>query len=788
MATFPVFRKNSASSPFDASSDPAIQNSEMQNSKNKQEFLVRGEITRVIFEQPEDNFYIFLVRRHQAMDPFDQVKVKGYGYKLHPGQQVDCTGVYENGKGAYKDELTLKAHIISEVIPTGLEGIRRLLHKGYVKGIGPKTADLMLAHYGANLFDVAELAPDRIFQIPGLGEARAKSFVKTITEKKAVPRIMSFLAEIGLGPGLSHRVFKDLGLDAVRKIKSNPYALTSIPLIGFTTADRVARQMGVDPYSSKRIEAGIAALLTNESENGSTAVEVKHVIEETSKMLNCQDEKGPPGSMIKISNEQVEIVLNKVVRDQLIAKKRELKNGIEAVSLIGFSSQESRIATDLARLVHARTRAIRDVDTSTYRFAHLDEDQKQAAKTALTSNVSVITGRPGCGKTTVTKSIIEALNDAGLSYLACGPTGRAAKRFKEATGFDAMTMHRALGSRGAGKFHHDEDNPLEVQFIIADEQSMSDTYLSHKLLRAVVSGAQLLYVGDVDQLPSIGAGTVLKDIIQSGKIPVSTLTNIHRQAAGSDIIINAHRIINGEVPVSRSGGSDFTMIDNFDINTQVDTIISQYKKLIKKGFYPEDIQILTPMRKKTDLGSNILNKKLKEILNPGKPQNSIKRGKFDNEVTFSTGDRIMQVVNNKELGIYNGDIGYIISMDKVADEICVDFSGEKVMMSSEDFDDIDLAYATTIHKSQGSEFPAIIIPMSKSHWMMWDRNLLYTAVTRGKKEVILAGDTYMLKKVVATQNASKRMTGLSEEIERIFDLYDPNVKRKPSSNRSSLKS
>ncbi len=785
MATGPIFRKSTQAPLFgpnelSASSPVAafLPVSTPEKKEPEPEFKVKGKVTRVLYENAEDGFYIFTVQRTGTRSPEDQVKVKGYGHKIGVGQELESVGTYEAGKGQYKDELTLKAAAITEVIPTSLDGIRRMLHNGFVKGIGPKYADLMLSHFGANLLDVAETNPQRILQVPGLGEARGQAFINAVAEKKAVPRIMSFLAEIGLGPGLSHRVFKELGVHAVRTIKQNPYALTGVPMIGFPLADKVARQIGIPPDSVTRIEAGIQALLLKESENGSTVVSRERTLTEVSKMLAYSSNKNGETELISIPNSRISSVLDKALIDQRIVQSRTFSDDTVGLSLPQFVMQESRIALALARISHSTTRALRHVNMASPHFAHLDDDQKAAARTALTSNVSVITGRPGCGKTTVTKSIIQALQESGRSYMACGPTGRAAKRFMEATGFKASTMHRALESKGTGAFGRDESNPFDTDFILADEQSMSDTYISHCMLKAVANGTQLLYIGDVDQLPSIGAGAVLKDIIQSDRVPVSVLTKIHRQASGSDIITNAHRIIEGEIPVSSGKGSDFSMVSCTDQAAQVAVIIEQYNALLNRGFKAEDIQILTPMRKKTDLGSNALNRELKAILNPGNPAFSIKRGKFDNEIMFSIYDRVMQVANNKDLGIYNGDIGYIKSIDKKMDEIIVDFSGEEVVLSSDDLDDLDLAYATTIHKSQGSEFPAVIIPVSKSHWMMWDRNLLYTGVTRGKKEVVLAGDTYMLKKIVSTQNASQRVTGLRDEIEQAFDMYDAKAKPK----------
>lgn len=729
---------------------------------------VSGKVSRIIFENLEDSFYIFAVQPFGTVGFHEVVKVKGYAHNLTLSQEVDCVGVWEaNRNPKYKDDLTIKASMVQEHIPTTKAGLLRMLENGFVRGIGSKWAKALVDRFDVHLLDIVERSPVRLLEVPGFGEQRARAFEMAVKEKRAVPRIMAFLADLELGPGLSHRVFNSLGVDAVRLIKSNPYVLTSVPQIGFATADRIAMKVGISPNSKERLEAGCQAVLMQEATGGSTAVPVDKLLQGMSDLLSYSDPNGGLGEAVEISMRDIGNTVERVLEKGEMAVGRTLDGGLRAVSLCEHFAQERCIGRQLAKLSRAVTRKMHAIDPSSPHFAHLDPSQIEAVRMALTSNVSVITGRPGCGKTTITKSIIQALRGAGISFQACGPTGRAAKRFTEATGYLATTTHRALESKGGNSFGRDECNPLSADFIIADEQSMADTHMSYRLLRAVANGSQLLYVGDVDQLSSIDPGQVLKDLIESEMIPVSVLRKVHRQAEGSEIITNAHKIIEGVTPVSSGDNSDFR-IKPCHPEDHVDEVISQYRQLLEKGFAPDDIQILTPMRVKTDLGCNELNRRLKAVLNPGNPHQSIRRGKFEDEVVYSVGDRVMQVSNNKDLGIYNGDIGYILSIDKVHDEIVVDFSGEKISLGVADLADLDLAYATTVHKSQGSEFPAVIIPMSSSHMRMWDRNLLYTAVTRGKNEVVMTGDTHLLKSVVAKQFSKSRLTGLRTEIIEAF--------------------
>jgi exodeoxyribonuclease V alpha subunit len=721
---------------------------------------LRGKVQRIVFQNEEDGYYIFSILRTGTKE---LAKVKGYGFNLAVGQEVECHGEWEASKNPRYPDPTLKATSIYESVPASEEGIRKLLYSGFIKGVGKTTADTLLAHFGAKLFDVAENNPDALYAVRGVGAARITNLVNGVLEKKAVPRLMAYLAEIGLGPGLSHRVFKKLGKSAVERIKHNPYVLASVPMIGFAKADGVARTIGIEFDSSTRIVAGMEAALLKEAENGSTAVELDRLYQLMDRLLVVDDKAVDP--------EKIQQIVQQELHDMDRVILRDLTHG-PAVSLKEFVRLEKSIAFHIARIVtNYRGNELLAVDSESSHFAHLEPDQIEAARTALGSGFAVMTGRPGCGKTTTAKAIADVITAAKLRLRQSAPTGRAAKRMTEATGYLAVTNHRLLESRGTS-FQRNDANPLECDHLLSDEVSMTDTYMAEHTLRAVPDGAGVLLIGDVDQLSSIGAGAFLSDVIKSGWVPVSVLTEIRRQAGDSSIITNAHKIIEGVAPdgiVAPGKKDDFSLISCTDEDKQVEAVLNEFRRLLSKGFAPEDIQVLTPMRQRTALSTSNLNRVLKDMLNPAEGKNSLTIGKFENAVVFSEGDRVMMTANNNDLGVFNGDIGYIMEIDTANKTALIDFNGELVELGRDDMNDLDMAYATTVHKSQGSEFPAVIVPMCKGHNLMWDRNLLYTGITRARRHASTVGDIYLLKSIVKKTNAAKRLTGLKEEINEMFE-------------------
>lgn len=768
---------------------------------------VKGRIAYMRHEQAGEDFFIFTVQPLGTNSASDRVTVKGHGTSLVAGMEVEIRGEWHSDPRYGRQ---VHNALVTPVLPVSEEGIRKLLASGFVEGIGPETAERLLQRFGVQLFEVAEKQPNLLLEVPGMGTARVQSLTQTLREKKALPGIMSFLAEVGLGPGMSHRVYRSFGLETVAKVKENPYSLMSVPLMGFSRADEVARRMGVPFDSERRIAAAMEAALLKAAEKGSTAMPVEQMKADMGRVGLLGIRSGPDGYPQTVDRARIEQVVEReiavsgrfTVRNLLARSAQyngEPMSSVRAVSLTSMVADEMRIAAHLKRLAFQPVSAKLDVANIHLEHLRADESQQEAAQQSLMSSVSVITGRPGCGKTTVTRAVIEAMESAGLRVMLVAPTGKAAKRLSKATGRPATTVHRALKSSGAGKFGHDAEHPLEADAIVADECSMMGTRLTERFLRAVATGTQLVMVGDKDQLASIEPGNVFADIIASDVIPVSVLKKIHRtviegqeDAGVSAITANAHRVMDGLVPQMPVAGQrkDFALVDCDEDEDKAQRILSVYKCLLSRGFEPQDIQVLTPMRRPQDpLGSCSLNMLLKDLLNPAHardPAQTLRKRlpgvveEGENGETlgprmmaFSVGDRVMQMANNKELGIYNGDLGYITEIDHAEKMLTCDFDGEVVCLSFKDLDALDLAYATTFHKVQGSEYKAVIIAVSRSHSHMLDRNMLYTAITRGKEMDVLVGDMSMLPWVVKRCDVGKRMTGLCDEIEELF--YVPQV-------------
>ena len=736
---------------------------------------VRGRISRIVFHNPESDFYIAAVTPlgEDAGGARRDVTIKGNGIGLAVGREIECQGVWEASTNPKYPERQFKAAVIQELLPASAEGIRKLLCSGYVPHVGRAIANALVDRFGAKLFDLCENSPDVLYTVPGVGDKRVDSLIRTVREKRALPRIMAFLAECGLGPETSHKVYKELGPGAVMLIKRDPYALTCVKGIGFARADLVARSMGVALDSPTRVRAGLEAVLQREAEAGSTAVAKVRLLELTARLLSCDVTESGTARRHDARPEDIAAPLEAVLAEGRRLVEREIMGGVPAVSLADMAARERAIAERIVRLRDSATASVA-IDLASPRFAHLYNGQREAARTALASSVSVITGRPGCGKTTVIRSLVDALVDAGKRVLLVAPTGRAAKRITEQTGYAASTIHRALGSRGTGSFAYGPDNPLPFDAIVGDEWTMVDTWLMDKFTSAVAAGTKLIFVGDADQLASVGPGNVLADTIDSELVPVARLTKIRRQAEDSSIITNAHRIIGGIEP-AETGRDDFRIVPVFDAAKQAPAVLEQFEALRATGIAARDIQVLTSLRQKGDLSVNALNRMIKQVINPGSEADSVTRGRYlpaadiDTRITYSVGDRVMQTANNKELGIHNGDIGYITAIDKKEGLVSVDFSGDPVELAYSDLDDLMLAYASTIHKSQGSEFKAVILPVARAHAHMLDRNLLYTAVTRARERIAVVGDTYMLARAVKNAGSSVRLTGLADELHIAHD-------------------
>jgi exodeoxyribonuclease V alpha subunit len=623
-----------------------------------------------------------------------------------------------------------------------------------IRGIGPVYAKKLVRAFSEKVFDVIEAEPDRLRQVDGIGPVRAERIVTAWAEQKVVREIMVFLHSHGVGTARAVRIFKTYGADAVQVMSENPYRLArDIRGIGFKTADAIAMKLDIAKTAMIRVRAGISYALTEAMDDGHCGLPIDELTPLSEKLLDV------PGELVRTALD-LELADGAVVADSV--------GETPCIFLAGLHRAERNIAERLLRLASGALpwrwidpdKALPWVaDRLGLTFA---ESQSAAIRLALVCKVSVITGGPGVGKTTIVKGILRILAAKGVRLLLCAPTGRAAKRMTEATGFEAKTVHRLLEvDPKTGGFKRGEDNPLDCDLLIVDETSMVDVMLMQALLKAVPNSAALLIVGDIDQLPSVGPGQVLADIIESGAVPVIRLTEVFRQAAHSRIIISAHRINQGSIPdlSPPSAESDFYFVQADEPEIAVPRVIELVKTRIPRrfGFDPiRDVQVLCPMNR-GGVGARSLNIELQKTLNPAS-ENKVERFGW----TFASGDKVMQIENDYDKEVFNGDIGYIEHVDLAASELAVSFDGRTVNYTFGELDTLVPAYAVTIHKSQGSEYPAVVIPIMTQHYAMLQRNLLYTGVTRGRKLVVLVGQKRAVTIAVRNVSGRRRWSKLKE--------------------------
>ncbi|MBZ4218786.1 MAG: ATP-dependent RecD-like DNA helicase [Chlorobium sp.] len=709
-----------------------------------------GSVERVTFHSEESGFCIL---RTKVKGRRDLVTVVGSAASITPGEYVECIGSWQNDR-TYG--LQFKTTQLTVVPPSTLEGIEKYLGSGMVKGIGPHFAKALVYAFKEEVFTVIEEEPQRMLELPGIGQKRMEKVTTAWADQKVIREIMVFLQSHGLGTGRAVRIFKTYGNESIIKVTENPYRLAlDIHGIGFTTADTLAKQLGIAPDSLIRAQAGIRHVLQEISGNGHCAAPWEFLVTEAAKLL-------------EISSEIIEKAIEaEVAAENLVSEEI---NGTSALFLTPLYRAEIGTAASIQRLLRGEPpwgiieteKAIPWVEDKT--GLTLSGSQKAAIRLALSSKVVVITGGPGVGKTTLVNSILLMLRAKQITVTLCAPTGRAAKRLSESTGLEAKTIHRLLefDPQSFG-FKRNRDNPLETDLIVIDEASMVDIVLMNRLLAAVPDKAALMLVGDADQLPSVGPGAVLGDIIRSGSVPTISLTEIFRQAASSSIIINAHRINHGEMPLNQDGTglSDFYVIPAFSPEEIYRKLIQLITERIPKrfGLHPvRDVQVLTPMNR-GGLGARALNVELQKALN-AKAEPKITR--FG--TTFAPGDKVIQIVNNYDKEVFNGDIGQILKIDLEESLLLIEYDGRAVEYEFGELDEVSLAYATSIHKSQGSEYPAVIIPLAMQHYTLLERNLIYTAVTRGKKLVTIIGEPKALGIAVKNQKSSKRTTNLTARI------------------------
>ena len=725
-----------------------------------------GYVEHIIYRNA-DNGYTVL----NLVSGEDEITCVGIFSAIAEGENIEAQGEYTEHP-TYGQQF--KVTSFEEKAPEDEEAIERYLGSGAIKGIGLAMAARIVRRFKEDTFRIIEEEPERLAEIKGISNRKAMEIASQVNEKRDLRQAMIFLQQYGITMNLAVKVYQAYGQDVYGIIRENPYRLADdIDGVGFRTADEIAARVGIRMDSDFRVRSGILYTLLQASGEGHTYLPETELTPRASKLLN-------------VTAEQVEKqYMDLAIERKIILKQMEDQTQIYAAS---FYYMEANTATMLKRLnvsydvsdaeIEQRIRGIEKKSGMT-----LDEHQVTAVKEAVRNGLLVITGGPGTGKTTTINTIIRYFELEGLEIFLAAPTGRAAKRMSETTGFEARTVHRMLelngGAEGSGGFERDESNPLEADVIIVDEMSMVDISLMYSLLKAISVGTRLILVGDVNQLPSVGPGSVLRDIIQSHACNVVMLTKIFRQASTSDIIVNAHKINHGEEVILDNKSMDFFFLKRYDADVIINVVLQLIKQKLPKfvDATPYDIQVLTPMRKGL-LGVERLNGILQRYMNP--PANDKVEKEYGSTV-FREGDKVMQTKNNyqlaweirtkfgltvdKGLGIFNGDMGIIRQINDFAEQMIIEFDeGRMVEYPYKLLDELELAYAITIHKSQGSEYPAVVIPLLSGPMMLMNRNLLYTAVMRARKCVTLVGNEVTFQQMIQNTSQQKRYSGLCDRL------------------------
>jgi exodeoxyribonuclease V alpha subunit len=715
-----------------------------------------GQVETITYHNEDNGYTIAKVKvegRHET------VTIVGNLLSLSPGEVLKLEGQWDYHP---KFGEQFKVSSYESVIPATAKGMERYLGSGLIKGIGPVMAKRLVAKFGLETFNVIEFDNKKLREVEGIGDKRIEMISKAWDDQKEIRGVMVFLQDKGVSPAYAAKIFKQYGKKSVEVVRGNPYRLAvDIFGIGFMTADRIAEKLGIPRDSQVRAEAGILHVLHQMSDEGHVYYPYELLIEECRKILGV-DRGILMSAFGKIAAEK------KIVIEDL--NREEFKENNKAVYLAGLYVSETGVAGKLKRLAQIpkhlrafdREKAIEWVQSELK--ITLAENQMTALMEAIDKKIMVVTGGPGTGKTTIINSIIRIYKEVGQRILLAAPTGRAAKRMTEATAHDARTIHRLLEfSPKGGSFRKDENNPLDADLIVIDETSMVDTVLMYHMLKAIPDQATLILVGDVDQLPSVGPGNVLRDIIDSGIVPTVKLTDIFRQAKESLIIINAHRVNKGQMPIFQYHADrprDFYYFEIEEPEKVLEKIIELCSEKIPKkfGYDPvNDIQVLTPMHRGV-VGSVNLNAELQKHLNPSGDE--IVRG----ERILRIGDKVMQIRNNYDKEVFNGDIGKITRINREDQEVIVDYDNRVVSYEYAELDEIALAYAVSVHKSQGSEYQAVVMPVLSQHYMLLQRNLLYTGITRGKRLVVIVGTRKAIGIAVNNDKQQKRYTLLRQRL------------------------
>lgn len=747
---------------------------------------IRCVVERITYQNPENGYSVLKCR---VKDYSDLVPVIGNMIDANVGSVLIAEG---NWKVDAKYGRQFVAENWEETLPATVYGMEKYLGSGLIKGVGPKYAKKIVQRYGIDTFTVIEDNVELLIEIEGIGRKRIQMIAESWERQKEVKNIMLFLQEHQVSTSYAAKIYKQYGNDSIAVMKENPYKLADdIWGIGFKTADQIAMKLGFGKESYVRLRSGLMYTLSELSNEGHVYAEKQQLIEKASELLEAS-----PETVIMTMDDMLR--KEELILEKNIVRTDEEGNRVTAIYLPPFYFAEVGTAAKLKRLaaspagdkLYTRLMAARkntgnealSVDINAIQSKtgmEYDEVQADAIRQAAEAKVMVLTGGPGTGKTTTTHGIISAYQAYGLRILLAAPTGRAAKRMTETTGLEAKTIHRLLECKPPEGYQKNEENPLEGDVLIVDECSMIDIILMNSLLKAVPPAMRLILVGDIDQLPSVGPGNVLRDMIDSGAFPVVRLTRIFRQAQTSRIIMNAHRINEGRMPdISNGKTSDFFFLENEDADAAVSQIVNLLQTKLPKYYHvePSQIQVLTPMQRGV-VGATNLNLSLQEALNP--PEHDIimrGKGRVTSRVAvpkgclrrsgyaFRAGDKVMQVKNNYDKEIFNGDIGMIASVNETDRTLTVNFDGRSIEYDVTELDELVHAYATTIHKAQGSEYPIVVMPIMMNHYVMLQRNLIYTGITRAKKVLVIVGTKKALSYAVRNVTVTKRNTMLRERL------------------------
>ncbi|WP_432077071.1 SF1B family DNA helicase RecD2 [Streptomyces wuyuanensis] len=727
--------------------------------------VLEGVLERITYANEENGYTV--ARVDTGRGSADLLTVVGSLLGAQPGESLRMEGRW-GSHPQYGKQFTVENY--TTVLPATVQGIRRYLGSGLIKGIGPRIAERIVDHFGADTLDVIEREPGKLVEVPGLGPKRTKMIGAAWEEQKAIKEVMVFLQGVGVSTSIAVRIYKKYGDASISVVRNRPYRLAAdVWGIGFLTADRIAQAVGIPHDSPDRVKAGLQYALSQSTDQGHCYLPEEKLIADSVKLLQV-DTGLVIDCLAELAGEE-----EGVVREQIPSP--DGGDPVTAVYLVPFHRAELSLAAQLSRLLRTdedRMPAFRDVAwdkalawLADRTGAELAPEQEQAVRLALTRKVAVLTGGPGCGKSFTVRSIVELARAKKAKVVLAAPTGRAAKRLAELTGAEASTVHRLLELKPGGDAAYDRDKPLDADLVVVDEASMLDLLLANKLVKAVAPGAHLLLVGDVDQLPSVGAGEVLSDLLADGSpVPSVRLTRIFRQAQQSGVVTNAHRINSGAQPLTQ-GLSDFFLFveDDTEEAGRLTVDVAARRVPARFGLDPRrDVQVLAPMHR-GPAGAGTLNGLLQQAITPARPDVAEKR--FGGRV-FRVGDKVTQIRNNYEKGkngVFNGTVGVVTSLNPVDQRLTVlTDEDEEVPYDFDELDELAHAYAVTIHRSQGSEYPAVVIPVTTGAWMMLQRNLLYTAVTRAKKLVVLVGSRKAIGQAVRTVSAGRRFTALDHRL------------------------